>query len=87
LEFTENSWNSLQIYPNPVLDVLQIDNPLGMDLDNVVILDVTGKVVSKYIPDENVTKFSLDMSHLATGAYIIVIKAPHGQINKRIVKE
>ena len=58
----------VRIYPNPVLDHMQISLPYGADYE-VVIYDLTGKEVMRHTY-ENVTSVKLDVKNLHEGTYI-----------------
>lgn len=57
--------NSLFLYPNPALDVLEVYSPPGNE--SLEILDLTGRTVLHFSPE---TKF-LDISILQSGAYLL----------------
>ena len=70
------------IYPNPVL------NSLNIQLDNnssdflVSIYDITGKVIFSNYKFSKSIKASIDVSHLSTSMYLIVISM-EGKIESR----
>ena len=57
------------VYPNPVVDVLNINS--ANVVDNVTVYDVLGKVVMNVAP--GVASAALDMSSLNAGVYIVNI--------------
>ena len=58
----------LKVYPNPVQDILTLDNPAGIFIDAIVVFDVTGKVV---VTQHQSTQ--VDVSHLEQGVYILEV--------------
>ncbi|MCL2040984.1 MAG: DUF4832 domain-containing protein [Bacteroidales bacterium] len=66
----------LQIYPNPVKDVLQIGNG-DLQIENIEIFDITGKIVGN----------SVNVATLPAGVYPIKIVTNKGIIRDKIVKE
>ncbi|WPO80338.1 T9SS type A sorting domain-containing protein [Flavobacterium sp. KACC 22761] len=60
---------SFQFYPNPVIDILNIEN--NAVIDDVEIIDVSGKsVLSKKI---NALSAGIDLSSLSSGVYILKV--------------
>jgi len=74
----------INIYPNPVRDLLNIELT---DLENkasYLLYDVYGKVLlQKYISQKNTR---LTMSDFPSGIYLIKIKTQKGSITKRIIR-
>lgn len=72
---------TLNVYPNPVQDVLNIDLTLE-DADDVmyIVTDVSGRVLN-ITESQNVTsdKQSLDVSGLPAGVYMITAKTSNGK--------
>ncbi len=72
----ENS--TFKVYPNPVVDVLTIEN------DNLVsgtIVNQAGKVVKRF------TQSNVNLSELASGIYFVNILTDENVITKKIVKK
>lgn len=65
----EFSGDVFSVYPNPVVDVLNIKS--ASTIDNVTIYDVLGKQVLSVNPDA--VSPSVDMSALSSGAYLVNI--------------
>jgi hypothetical protein len=69
LSINENSIKQFKLYPNPSTDYFRISN---IEKANVVITDVTGKVV---LQTEGVDENSLiNVSNLNSGIYLVNIK-------------
>jgi TATA-box binding protein (TBP) (component of TFIID and TFIIIB) len=74
LQWEKEDWKSLiTIYPNPVSDVLYINQEDIMDLD-YSLTDMTGKEVARYTGQGAFQSTVWDISHLAIGSYILSIK-------------
>jgi ligand-binding sensor domain-containing protein len=74
--------NSLQIYPNPVQNILQVD--LSGKTGLLEIHDISGKsVLQKQIIDNNT---SIDVSGLDNGIYIIKVLSDNQIFTSKIVK-
>ena len=72
----------LQIYPNPVKDVLQIESG-ELRIDRVEILDLSGKIVCHF---NNLTN-QINVSTLLQGIYLIKIETDKGIVTRKFVKE
>lgn len=75
----------LQIYPNPVKDVLNFKLSNNLKVDAIEIYDLTGKKVnvsnSKFVSSVNV-------SNLPKGNYILKVKADDGRVHiQKIIKD
>lgn len=67
---------SFQVYPNPVLDKLNI-NSAGM-INSVNLIDITGKTIMK-LQDVNEQTLQIDMSNLSKGLYVIHMTTVEGE--------
>ncbi|MFZ5553391.1 MAG: T9SS type A sorting domain-containing protein [Bacteroidota bacterium] len=76
--------NEIYVYPNPVMDIVFIQMN-GKETFSAEIVDVSGKVV---IPSSVCYGkiFSLDVSSLARGAYIVVLKSGNTSFKKPFMK-
>lgn len=82
---TEITSQDFTIYPNPTDDLLFVSNLKGIQIDQVVIYDLSGKEVSVYTSVGN--EFKMDVSDLQSGMYLLEIQSKTGKIQKRIVKQ
>ncbi len=76
-EFTYN------MYPNPVVTVLNIGNT--MDVSQVEVFDVTGKLV-RTVEVASAQQITIDVAELQTGVYIINVKNDKGIQTSKFVK-
>ncbi len=73
------------IYPNPVSDVLTIQNQDAISIKNYSVLDINGRVLvsqSKAIQNNEI-----NLSGLTTGIYILQLETDKGLVTKKIIKE
>ncbi|MRX66399.1 Por secretion system C-terminal sorting domain-containing protein [Flavobacterium resistens] len=74
---------TFQFYPNPVIDILTIEN--NSVIDDVEIIDVSGKsVVFKKINDLH---SEIDLSNLSSGVYILKVKSENRQKTVKFIKK
>ena len=64
----------LTLYPNPVSDIANVEfNIIKQGVVSVQVVDLSGKVVSSLQSgvQKGKNKLSIDLSHLATGTYVM----------------
>jgi hypothetical protein len=73
------------LYPNPVIDIINISFPKNSDRAELVLYDVLGKVVLKKVitPSKN----QVDVSHLSSGMYIASLTSNNKTTSFKIIKE
>jgi len=69
------------VYPNPVKDILHIENPADIPLLEIVIYNSLGKQLIN-IPEPTDT---IDMSNLSKGIYFITLRTSTTITNKKII--
>jgi streptogramin lyase len=75
--------SKLNIYPNPVTSLLQIQTSNNTTLDKVCIIDLTGKKVLEKTQNSS----QIDVAHLANGMYIIEAFSGEEKFSSKFVKE
>ena len=78
----ELSNESLSIYPNPAKNELIINNG-ELKIEQISIIDVTGKIVKAIIGTVN----TVNVSDLTRGIYFIQIQTEKGLVNSKFIKE
>lgn len=74
----------IRVYPNPVSDLLYIQSE--NKIKEVVIFDITGKIISKYFFDGESIEPLINLQHFSNGIYMITIKTDLGSVNFKLVK-
>lgn len=72
-----------RIYPNPVVDILEID--LNLPITKYAIISSSGTLIKESNVVEE-SKFSLDLSGLSSGVYYISLSTANGKVTKKIIK-
>lgn len=68
-------FSNLQIYPNPTSDVINIhSDDLFQEKPEITIYSIDGKLIKKYI-SQNMNNFSIDVSKLTSGLYLIKVES------------
>ncbi|MDR0798699.1 MAG: GEVED domain-containing protein, partial [Dysgonamonadaceae bacterium] len=75
--------NPLSIYPNPVIDELNIKNG-NLKINSVQILDITGGIIYNL---QSTINNSINVSSLPQGVYLIRINTDNGVKTERFIKK
>lgn len=76
------SINPFRLHPNPVNKLLFLENSSNIEIDNITVIDLTGKIVLKAT-----NSFSaLNIETLENGVYLIEIKADNKNYTYKVVK-
>ena len=73
----------ITIYPNPVKDVLTINNDNGFTINTLKIYNVLGKQVLM----QDKPTYQLDVSKLESGLYFISLSTDKGNLIKKMIKK
>lgn len=74
--------NNIQIYPNPVANVLKVSLENGQ-ISSLKIFNTSGKLIH-----ENTSKNEINLEHLTSGVYFLQVSTENGEIfNKKILKK
>ena len=71
----------LSVYPNPVTDVLHVRLPVGYSPENLRLTDALGRSMPV-----NYSDGEIDLSGVARGTYVLLLRGPTGQLAARVVK-
>ena len=76
------------VYPNPTSDALFVDNSMGLVLDKIELIDMSGRVVlSAEKGSFNNALAELNVSNLTTGVYTVKMTAGQTSFNQRLIKQ
>lgn len=75
--------SQVKVYPNPVVDVLNIE--AASKVSNVQVYDLSGKAVSSF--EMSAVKNQVNLSKLAPGVYLVNIQTENGTQSVKIVKK
>ncbi|MDR6968036.1 plastocyanin [Flavobacterium arsenatis] len=74
---------NFKLYPNPVKDILNLTNT--QNISNVEVFNMLGQqVIAKSI---NATQGQIDMSHLATGTYLVRVASENQVKTIKVIKQ
>ncbi|HAE29902.1 MAG TPA: hypothetical protein DCF89_02215 [Flavobacteriales bacterium] len=77
------SFYNIDVYPNPVSNVINVRSEFT--IDNLSVLDLTGRTVKQQI--SNNKEFSLDVSELAKGIYLVKLTSGEKQAVTKFIKK
>jgi hypothetical protein len=76
------------VYPNPSSDVINIENGLGLTLDQIELLDMSGRVV--FVAHKgafNNQLAQINVNQLTTGVYTLKLTAGEQTFTNRVIKQ
>jgi surface protein len=76
---------SLVLYPNPADRSVYVSNPRQMDLIDVTLYDLTGRILTKINLSNMGSEISIDVSTLANAPYLLVIRGSQGTSTKTLI--
>ena len=79
---------SFAVYPNPSSDMLNIENSLGLVIDQIELLDMSGRVV--FVARKgafNNELAQINVMNLTTGVYTLKMTAGVQTFTNRIIKQ
>jgi len=83
LSLGENELGRIEIYPNPVKDLLKIVNNSINQITSLKLYDVLGSLVMEV----NEVDDQIDVSHLDSELFFLEVESEMGRITKKIIKE
>lgn len=76
---------SFAVYPNPASNVIKVSNNQGIQISQIKITDLNGRIV-KTQSFNGVADAEMNISDLSSGVYMMDIASKEGSIRKKIVK-
>ncbi len=83
LGVNDNVKAAVKVYPNPVVDMLNVESP--NKVKSVSVFDATGKAVSTY--SLNASKSQINLSKLAPGVYVVNIEMENETKSIKVIKK
>jgi hypothetical protein len=83
LSINDNLISSISIYPNPVTTSLYISNDNNIEIKNISVTDINGRVIK----NELGTLTQINVSDLNSGVYFVTIETAEGKTTKKFIKE
>ena len=80
-----SSLATIQIFPNPVKAIVQINLPEGFENATITIGNLVGKTINTYTT--NTTQTNINVSQLAVGMYLVRVEANGTQFTRKLIKQ
>lgn len=77
--------NNFTVYPNPSMEKVTVHLGKRIQLNEVAVLDLTGKTVLEFFPRKAMEELTLDLSSLSAGVYLLFATTSEGKITEKIV--
>jgi hypothetical protein len=75
--------DSFLIYPNPTSSILNISNPNSVEIKNISVVDINGRIVK----NQSDSLSQINVSDLNAGVYFVTIEAAEGKTTKKFIKQ
>ena len=75
----------LKVYPNPAMDLLNIEVPEGIKLHQISILNLSGKTLDAYPVQKEQEKIIFSLHGIANGIYLLKVETETGVICRKFV--
>ncbi len=80
-------WIGIELYPNPMKDELVLANPGNIQLEQISIYDLTGRLVTQVDLRGMANGTIIDVSKLSSATYMVIISGKDGQTSELMIKE
>jgi hypothetical protein len=79
---TENfDKDAISLYPNPTSSILNISNTNNIEIKNILVSDINGRVVK----NQAGTLTQINVSDLNSGVYFVTIEAAEGKTTLKFI--
>jgi len=72
--------NNIKVYPNPTAEIIKIDLDQNVDMDKIIITNVTGQVVKSLNASDNLNNVEIDIKDLPFGNYTLNVLNEMGTV-------
>ncbi|GGB85863.1 hypothetical protein GCM10007424_27410 [Flavobacterium suaedae] len=82
-----NGVQEFKVYPNPVQNELYITPATDMEIAKLSLYAIDGKMIMEYIPEIDSKAYTLNISSVTQGVYILTVETTSGEvISSKVVK-
>ncbi len=78
---------TLVLYPNPATNIVYLSNPQILNLNDMMIYDMTGRLVQSVQLEGMGSGKAIDIRQLESATYMVMITGEDGQITKQLIIE
>ena len=76
--------SNFSIFPNPTTDYLNITNSNNQKIENILIIDISGKIIKEFTPLMSPAK--IPVQDLSRGTYFVIIHSDNKKWQQKFVK-
>lgn len=87
LSVSEETFVDLEVYPNPIQDIVNIRSSSFTQETSATLYSVDGKRIAIYTSDVSGQTIRIDLSTMATGIYFVQIQSGEKQVTKQLIKK
>lgn len=84
LDTNSNLFSNFNYYPNPIIDNLALEN---ISLSRVKIYNTVGQIIENINLDTNKTYNTINLSHLKSGIYLMILENENTEKTIKIIKQ
>ena len=85
LNANETELGSLILYPNPADNYVYLSNPNNLELFDVTVYDLMGRMIQKIDLSNMESEISIDVFGFENASYFMIIKTSQGTTNKKLL--
>ncbi len=75
----------IAVYPNPATDNITLQAEQPLNVEHIVLMDLSGKAVYQLVPSGTFTTATIPVSQLATGMYLLQLNIDGQLTNRKVV--
>ncbi len=87
IETAEQAADLVRAFPNPANGSLNLEWNAAMNVEQVYVTDLVGKIVFTFAPTADQLKQVIDLNTIENGIYFVNFQSAKGVVSKRIVKQ
>ena len=88
LHFTaQSSFSGINLLSNPVIDDLVVNNPAQQMISEMVVMDLTGRTMSRQSVRSQNTTVTIDVSKLLPGYYLLRVNGSTEEVTMPFIKQ
>lgn len=85
-DITAKSDLDIKVYPNPVIDVVNLKSN-DSKITLVSVIDMSGKAIKTVMSSEKTNEIAVNVSELNAGSYLLIIHTDKNKFSKKIIKK
>ncbi|MDQ3072333.1 MAG: T9SS type A sorting domain-containing protein [Bacteroidota bacterium] len=79
--------NDVKVFPNPTEDEVVVQFSRNLDVQQIELADLSGRVIYTHILKDRTKTFTLSMASYPAGEYILKVTTSQAQVSSKIIKK